>query len=116
MSRIREVLIHSNIDILKILIQTNVCCEREFERWSSSGGGVNEVYAAFRRSVSQCLAVIFIPKCIKMTPEGSHVYRIISPGPNSTIKHFCRQVYRILGIRRINNTRWHFLWILKILQ
>jgi len=90
--------------------------EREFERWSSSGGGINAVYAAFRRSVSQCLAVIFIPKCIKMTPEGSHVYRIISPGPNRTIKHFCRQVHSILGIRRNNNTRWYFLWILKILQ
>jgi hypothetical protein len=28
-----------------------------------------------------------------MTPEGSHVYRIISPGSNRTIKHFCRQVH-----------------------
>jgi hypothetical protein len=55
-----------------------------------------------------------------MTPEGSHVYRIISPGSNRTIKYFCRQVHdgileklcrqvhSILGIRRINNTRWFF--------
>jgi hypothetical protein len=45
---------------------------------------------------------------------------IISPGANRTIKHFCRQgpnrtikhlyrqVHSILGIRRINNTRWFF--------
>jgi len=109
MSRIREVLLHRNIDILKILIQTTFCCAREVERWSSSGGGFDAVYAAFRRSVSQCLAVIFIPKCIKMTPEGSHVYRIISPGPNSTIQHFCRLGHSILGIRRINNISWYFL-------
>jgi hypothetical protein len=45
---------------------------------------------------------------IKMTPEGSHVYRIISPGSNRTIKHLYRQGHSILGIRWINNTRWFF--------
>jgi hypothetical protein len=36
------------------------CFERGGARWSSSVGGFDAVYAAFRRSVSRCLEVIFI--------------------------------------------------------
>ena len=47
-------------------------CERGSERWSSSCGGFDAVYAAFRRSVSRCFLFLNVSKCRGELHSPSH--------------------------------------------